>query len=64
MVTRLNADSTCLLLYFFWMARRPRLCPAGTCFHVINRAVARLMFFKIQEDYEADSLLGLPDEFY
>jgi len=26
------------------MPRRPRICPAGTCFHVINRAVARLDF--------------------
>lgn len=35
------------------MPRRPRLCPAGTCFHVINRAVARLTLFEEQEDYEA-----------
>ena len=35
------------------MPRRPRLCPAGTCFHVINRAVARLTLFEKQEDYEA-----------
>ena len=35
------------------MPRRPRNCPAGTCFHVINRAVARLTLFEKQEDYEA-----------
>ena len=35
------------------MPRRPRICPAGTCFHVINRAVARLTLFEKQEDYEA-----------
>ena len=35
------------------MPRRPRLCPKGTCFHVINRAVARLTLFEKQEDYEA-----------
>ena len=35
------------------MPRHPRRCPAGTCFHVINRAVARLTLFEKQEDYEA-----------
>ena len=35
------------------MPRRPRICPAGTCFHVLNRAVARLTLFEKQEDYEA-----------
>ena len=35
------------------MPRRPRTCPAGTCFHVLNRAVARLTLFEKAEDYEA-----------
>lgn len=35
------------------MPRRPRICPAGTCFHVLNRAVARLPLFEKAEDYEA-----------
>lgn len=35
------------------MPRHPRCRPAGTCFHVINRAVARLTLFEKQEDYEA-----------
>lgn len=35
------------------MPRRPRICPAGTCFHVLNRAVARLTLFEKKEDYEA-----------
>ena len=35
------------------MSRRPRYCPAGTCFHVLNRAVARLPLFEKQGDYEA-----------
>ena len=35
------------------MPRRPRYCPAGTSFHVINRAVARLTLFEKREDYEA-----------
>jgi len=35
------------------MPRRPRVCPAGVCFHVLNRAVARLPLFEKQEDYEA-----------
>jgi len=34
------------------MPRRPKICPAGTCFHVVNRAVARLTLFEKQEDYE------------
>ena len=35
------------------MPRRPRVCPAGTCFHVLNRAVARLPLFEKPEDYHA-----------
>jgi putative transposase len=35
------------------MPRRPRICPAKTCFHVLNRAVARLTLFEKPEDYEA-----------
>ena len=35
------------------MPRRPRVCPAGVCFHVLNRAVARLTLFEKQGDYEA-----------
>ena len=35
------------------MPRRPRICPAGTCFHVLNRAVARLPLFEKREDFEA-----------
>jgi len=35
------------------MPRKPRICPAGTCFHVLNRAVARLTLFEKQADYEA-----------
>ena len=35
------------------MPRRPRVCPAGTCFHVLNRAVARLPLFEKEEDYLA-----------
>lgn len=35
------------------MPRRPRICPAGTCFHVLNRAVARLTLFEKDEDYNA-----------
>ena len=35
------------------MPRRPRVCPAGVCFHVLNRAVARLTLFEKPEDYEA-----------
>ena len=34
----------------FAKPRRPRLCPAGTTFHLINRAVARLTLFKKIED--------------
>ena len=42
------------------MPRRPRNCPAGTCFHVINRAVARLTLFEKESDYEAfDRVLAL-----
>ncbi len=35
------------------MPRRPRICPANTCFHVLNRAVARLPLFEKPGDYEA-----------
>lgn len=35
------------------MPRRPRICPAEFCFHVLNRAVVRLTLFEKQEDYEA-----------
>ena len=35
------------------MPRRPRICPGGTCFHVINRAVARLTLFEKEADYIA-----------
>jgi len=35
------------------MPRRPRICPAGVCFHVLNRAVARLPLFEKVGDYEA-----------
>ena len=35
------------------MPRRPRICPAKTCFHVLNRAVARLTLFEKPDDYEA-----------
>ena len=35
------------------MPRRARYCPAGTCFHVLNRAVARLPLFEKLTDYEA-----------
>ena len=35
------------------MPRRPRVCPPGFCFHVLNRAVARLTLFEKPEDYEA-----------
>jgi len=35
------------------MPRCPRICPAGVCFHVLNRAVARLGLFEKREDYEA-----------
>ena len=41
------------------MPRRPRICPAGVCFHVLNRAVARLRLFEKPEDYEAfERVLG------
>lgn len=35
------------------MPRRPRICPGGTCLHVLNRAVARLPLFEKTEDYDA-----------
>ncbi len=39
--------------YTTTMPRRPRVCPAHTCFHVLNRAVARLPLFEKSEDYDA-----------
>jgi len=50
------------------MPRRPRICLGGTCFHVLNRAVARLTLFEKEEDYaafervlaEAHALVPLP----
>ncbi len=42
------------------MPRRPRKCPAGTGFHVINQAVSRLTLFEKESDYEAfDCVLAL-----
>lgn len=35
------------------MPRRPRHCPAGEVFHVLNRAVAKLEIFEKPEDYDA-----------
>lgn len=35
------------------MPRRPRICPAGVCFHVLNRSVARLPLIEKPEDYAA-----------
>ena len=35
------------------MPRRPCICPGGLCFHVRNRAVARLPLFEKPDDYEA-----------
>ena len=35
------------------MPRRPRCCPGGTVFHVLNRSVARLTLFEKPEDYQA-----------
>ena len=35
------------------MSRRPRRCPAGTCFHVLNRAAARWPLFEKLEDDES-----------
>jgi putative transposase len=35
------------------MSRRPRCCPGGTVFHVLNRSVARLTLFEKSEDYQA-----------
>lgn len=35
------------------MPRRRRVCPAGECFHVLNRAVARLPLFEMPADFEA-----------
>ena len=48
-----------LLCYHLPMPRRPRICPGGTCFHVINRAVARLTLFEKEADYIAfERVLG------
>ena len=48
------------------MPRRPRLCPGGHCFHVLNRAVARLPLFEKEEDYEAfeQVLLEAHEQFF
>ncbi|MCI0492655.1 MAG: transposase [Planctomycetes bacterium] len=35
------------------MPRRRRVCPAGECFHVLNRAVARLPLFEKPADFDA-----------
>lgn len=35
------------------MARRPRICPGGLAYHVINRATAGLELFSKNPDYEA-----------
>jgi putative transposase len=35
------------------MPRRPRICPGGTCFHVLNRDVASLQLYEKLDDYEA-----------
>ena len=35
------------------MPRRPRVCPASECFHVLNRAVAWLPLFEKEEDFDA-----------
>ena len=35
------------------MPRCPRICPVGVCFHVLNRAFARLPLFEQDEDYIA-----------
>ncbi|HEY6564937.1 MAG TPA: hypothetical protein VIY86_10605 [Pirellulaceae bacterium] len=41
------------------MPRRPRIGPAGVCFHVLNRSVARLPWFEKPADYEAfERVLG------
>ncbi len=51
-------DGECVNIYV--MPRRPRICPAGICFHVINRAVARLPLFEKEGAYEAfERVLGL-----
>ncbi|MEL7336191.1 MAG: RHS repeat domain-containing protein, partial [Planctomycetota bacterium] len=39
--------------YSWGMPRRPRICPVGECFHVLNRSVARLTLFEKTEDYDA-----------
>ena len=33
-----------------WYASPPEDLPAGTCFHVVNRAVARLTLFEIHDN--------------
>jgi hypothetical protein len=35
------------------MPRRPRICPGGLVYHVLNRAVARLALFERDGDDEA-----------
>ena len=38
--------------YHARMPRRPRICPAGLYFHILNHTVARLTLFKKPEDYK------------
>ena len=35
------------------MPRAKRVCPGGTVFHCLNRAVARMTLFEKEADYEA-----------
>jgi putative transposase len=35
------------------MPKRPRICPGGLVYHLLNRAVARLALFEKDGDYEA-----------
>ena len=35
------------------MPRAKRVCPAGECFHVLNRSVARMTVFERPADYDA-----------
>jgi putative transposase len=45
------------------MPRRPRICPGGLVYHVLNRAVARLPLFEKDGDYEAfRTVLALAQE--
>ena len=54
----------CGLESFIVMPRRPRNCPAGTCFHVINRAVARLTLFEKQEGKKGRSSFSSSKEIF